>query len=554
MSKAFVIYGCPYTAFELTRNGDFLVVPEPDRYLYHFRRNVNRLSNLVGFSGLKDIRLVGCSSQFINEFTAHVASRPEAGFRLSQEQENYTEFREDIVANPGSNDVIVVEKRPSLFPIANQLARMGNARVVAIDPLSDAEADAFSTGQKDFEQGSGLARDNGLSACCSLIKARLGASFFASPCSSVTFLTKFPYNLYPFACPTGHLSPNRAGELVVAGLLKAQSTTLQTGVAVVLDSGDTQAATDSEYGAIRAALHQNYGVLPATKGATLGDFWYFVQHIPADLVFLTAHCGHMALRELETTFTYKGRLGRVRYAVDRGISSVPSSGLVGCQTNYLPIEVNGVDWESPGCERSLFLEFSKVEMDVSLGAKSQNPDFADLTIREVENPRSRNFPMKCLRASDGQHFVPLMNTVGGYYFPLVFNNACASYSGVCGEFLPDVSFYVGTTRPIDSFSAVEVVTQFVKNLSCLPVGKALFEAQRGFIHSYTPYLLAGVPWLTVPKYAASAAIMKANSLLKHLGRMNTGNDRADHQRRLFQEQQRKVLLKQLFDAGHHQHT
>ena len=278
-----------------------------------------------------------------------------------------------------------------------------------------------------------------------------------------------------------------------------------------------------------------------------------MQHIPADLVFLTAHCGYMALRELETTFTYKGRLGRVHYAVDRGVSSVPSSGLVGCQTNYLPIEVNGVNWESPGCNRSLFLEFSKVEMDVSLGAKSRNPDFADLTIREVENPRSRNFPMKCLRASDGQHFVPLMNTVGGYYFLLVFNNACASYSGVCGEFLPDVSFYVGTTRPIDSFSAVEVVTQFVKNLSYLPVGKALFEAQRGFIHSYTPYLLAGVPWLTVPRYAASAAIMKANSLLKHLGCVSTGNDRADQERRLFQEQQRKVLLKQLFDAGDHQH-
>lgn len=187
MPKAFVIYGCSYTALDLTRKGDFLVVPEPDRSLYHFRRNVNRLSNLVGFSGLKNIRLVGCSSQFINEFTAHIASRPEAGFRLSQEQENHTASREDIVANPGSNDVIVVEKRPSLFPIANQLARMGNARVVAIDPLSDAEADAFSTGQKDFEQGSGLARDNGLSACCSLIKARLGASFLASPCSSSHF-------------------------------------------------------------------------------------------------------------------------------------------------------------------------------------------------------------------------------------------------------------------------------------------------------------------------------------------------------------------------------
>ena len=59
MTKAvFVIYGCPYTAFEATKATDAFVVTEPGRTLYHFRRNTNRMLNLVGFSGAKDVRLV----------------------------------------------------------------------------------------------------------------------------------------------------------------------------------------------------------------------------------------------------------------------------------------------------------------------------------------------------------------------------------------------------------------------------------------------------------------------------------------------------------------
>lgn len=109
-------------------------------------------------------------------------------------------------------------------------------------------------------------------------------------------------------------------------------------------------------------------------------------------------------------------------------------------------------------------------------------------------------------------------------------------------------FYVGTTGPVDSFRAVEVVTKFVHNLRDMSVGKALFEAQRGFLNGYSPYLLAGVPWLSMPKYGSPAvAIMRANSVLKRMRNGRSGDPRTDHSRLVFQEQQRKILLKQLFD-------
>lgn len=551
MPKAsFVIYGCPYTAFEATKDIDAFVVPEPDRTLYHLRRNTNRILNLVGFSGVKDVRLIGCSQEFIEDFSVLLAEYPEAGFCLSTEGKTCTAFSQKIVGNANGADVIVVEDQPNLIPIAHQLAREKKAEMVIVNPTSDEEAAAFSANQKDFEEGNGLARQNGLDGCCALIERKLGAGFLSGSYSSATFITKLPFNLYPFRFPTGHLRARVAGELATASLLKTRIPRLQTGVAVILDSGNTQTATASEYAALRDVLCHNYGILPAHKPANLGDFKYFVEDIPVDLIFLTAHSVQTPLTDLEATFSFRGRVCQVRYAVDRVISSVSKSGLIDCQTSYVPIEVNGVSWKADECERELFWKFAKVEMDASLGMKPKNSEFENIKISVVTDSTPTLFPAKCLKCGDDQNFVPLTHTIGCYYFPFVFNNACASYSEVCEEFVPDASFYVGTTRGIDSFSAVEVANKFVQNLGNMSLGEALFKAQHAFINDHTPYLLAGVPWLTLPRFASpTAAIMNANSLLKDFSDSNSGNARKDHTRLVFQEEQRRLLLKQLFPEG-----
>jgi hypothetical protein len=548
----FVIYGCPYTAFEATKDCDAFVVAEPNRSLYHLTRNTNRILNLVAFSGLRNIRLVGCSAEFVRDFNSLLAQHAAVGFRVTIEKKTSNGFSTSAEGPICARNIVVTERQPELIPIAHQLARESGGQIVVIDPTSDQEATEFSVALKDFEEGSGLARQNGLDNCCAFIERKLGAGFFAGAHSSVAFITKFPYNLYPFPYPTGHLPAHAAGEIATAGFLKANSPRLETGGAIILDSGKTQSSDASEYEPLHECLSQSYGVLPAHKPAMLGDFKYFVEDLPVDLMFLTAHCGQMPGTILEATFSYKGKGGRVRYAVDRGVSAVPQSGLIGCQTNYMPIEVNGVSWKEDGCERKLFLEFGKVEMDASLGMKPRNPEFENVEIVRIANADVVSFPTKSIQCGDEQYFVPLMNTVGGYYFPLVFNNACASYSGVCEEFLRDVSFYVGTTRAVDSFSAVEVAKQFAQNLRAMPVGRALFEAQRDFVGRYTPYLLAGVPWLSMPYYASQAiGIMKANSLLK-ISRHGPQNDpRENHRLMVFREQQRKILLKQLFKGGSH---
>jgi hypothetical protein len=545
---AFLIYGCPYTALAKLGAMNAFALAESDKNLFHFKRNTNRILNLIGFSGIKDIRLVGCSPEFTAELTSMIASRPESGICVTKEDKSYASFSLQIVGESSSKDVIIVERESNLIPVAFQLAREGHARIIIIDPVSTTEATTFANAQKDFESGCGLTRQNGLDGCCGLIKAKLGDAFFTETYSTITFITKLPYNLYPFSCPTAHLPARSAGELILAGLLKAQAGQLQTGVAVVLDSGQTQHSGESEYEVIRSVLRKHYGVLPAHRPADLGDFRHFVEDIPSDLVFLTAHCGQIELTEREATFCYRGKANRVRYAVNRCISGVPRSGLEDCETQYLPIQVNGIDWKDEACERELFVKFGKVEIDASLGMNSRNPEFDNIIINEVMNAGSHYLPAKSIGCSDDQYFVPLMHAIGCYYFPLVFNNACASYSGVCEEFVPDASFYIGTIRPVDSFLAVDVITKFVSNLGTMSVGQALFDAQRGCItNGYTPYLLAGVPWVSVPRCASRTVnIMNANSLLKNLMSQDL---RDAHQTRLvFQEHQRKILLKQLFEG------
>src|SRR5713101_620916 len=111
-NEAFIIYGCPYTAFETTKTLDAFVVPEPDSSLYHFRSRTNLILNLVGFSGLRNIRLIGCSHEFSEEFTGLVAEYPDAGFRVSNEPKTCTTFSAALAAETSAADIIVVERQP----------------------------------------------------------------------------------------------------------------------------------------------------------------------------------------------------------------------------------------------------------------------------------------------------------------------------------------------------------------------------------------------------------------------------------------------------------
>jgi hypothetical protein len=113
-------------------------------------------------------------------------------------------------------------------------------------------------------------------------------------------------------------------------------------------------------------------------------------------------------------------------------------------------------------------------------------------ISNVESKNMKGF--EALRMSDGNYF-PIPQMVGGFHYPVVFNNACSSWRSQSLEFgCNGASVYVGTATDVLNPVAVVVASSFVKAVtSGKSVGIALFRSQKSFTEQfgYTPYLMHG---------------------------------------------------------------
>ena len=105
-----------------------------------------------------------------------------------------------------------------------------------------------------------------------------------------------------------------------------------------------------------------------------------------------------------------------------------------------------------------------------------------------------------IRASDSLQmhdgvFIPLPRTVGGYHFPIVFNNACSTWRELASRYAgAGAAVYIGTSLPVLNSLAIEVTTNFGRAVaSGRVISRSLYQAQRSFIQSagYTPYLMHG---------------------------------------------------------------
>ena len=110
----------------------------------------------------------------------------------------------------------------------------------------------------------------------------------------------------------------------------------------------------------------------------------------------------------------------------------------------------------------------------------------------MESKKIKGF--EALRMSDGNYF-PIPRTIGGGYYPIVFNNACSSWRSGSMNFGPNgASVYIGTATDVLNPVAVVVAASFVKAVtSGKSVGVALYRSQMQFSQQfgYTPYLMHG---------------------------------------------------------------
>jgi hypothetical protein len=415
--------------------------------------------NLAGFARSRRVLLVGCGNEVKAAVEAELNDHPlSERFRLLIENSAHSQFPDcasvtcarDLSEN---SEVVVVEDVPTVIPIARNLAANRGCQLVVIPPIPSENEETFLRNMHALDEG-GIAGEDALQACKAIVEASLGLAFCDRKLAAAVFVCRIPLNLYPFQFPTGHIPLQNAGMLITASLIKHQ---IPTGTAVVLDSAKTQSIGPSEFSQLKPVLRRNgYGILPRESAGGLAEFKHYVEDIPADVMFLAAHCGFIDLAEYSVTLKVGSATHELRVAIHRSVYSLPQGVAVTLESTYIPISVDGVPWKNCEDRRAIFAAFTHNEQEESLRGERK--------MFKIDPPVLHRLPMKCLECGDEQYFGPLTHTFGADHLPLVLNNSCGSYIGLCDEFLPDVSSYIGTAKMVDSLSAPEVSKQFAANL------------------------------------------------------------------------------------------
>lgn len=377
--------------------------------------------------------------------------------------------------------------------IATNLAIAHDGRLLAIAEVTDEELDFLKNKSRTWSNGSHDEKQQAREALTQFARARLPVQLVeSSNAQSISFITRgVSYGVLPFHCPTTHyFSFPLLGLSVLSGMLKCQ-TRMRCPVVVLIDPNTVG---QSEFETLRITFGKAGYHLRLAYGqhATIKDATYLCQFLPSDFVFFSTHCGECDGQRIVERFPdRKGKFHEFCY--DRGLSICPSPGseLFEVLVLYIPISMDGVSWADDSAKEKIkagelledFLHHERMN--------KEGPNASEI-LSNQESLKIKGF--EALRMSDGNYF-PMPQMVGGFHYPVVFNNACSSWRSQSTEFgCNGASVYVGTATDVLNSVAVVVASSFVKAVtSGKSIGIALFRSQKNFTEQfgYTPYLMHG---------------------------------------------------------------
>jgi hypothetical protein len=388
--------------------------------------------------------------------------------------------------------VIVEETNTVARIIAENLAVSESAQLYGLPTPASELTDRCADSLRDWAELGGAEREEAKSKLLGTIRSRTGALADASPKSISFFTHGIPYGIYPFRCPTTHFfSKHLVGISVVSGILKSSMRKLRCPVAVLIDPGLTE---KSEFDSLRQVFGKSGYLIRRALGenASVTKSRYLTEYMPCDYIFYSTHCGERKGRRITELFTTaNGREHEITYDVLRDAAASPTPGIVEVHNFYRFVSLDGVDWtDSEGKTRigagRILEEFIKYSGEIA-----GDP-------RKMRIKASTESPL--IRASDSLAMCdgtwrPMPQIVGGYHFPIVFNNACSSWREFALEFgCSGAAAYIGTSLPILDSLAQDVACRFAWSVvSGRAIGPSLYYAQRNFIaeNGYAPYLMHG---------------------------------------------------------------
>jgi hypothetical protein len=418
---------------------------------------------------------------------------------------------------------------PMALVIAQNLAVAQGGSVFTMPPTSEAEVEHALQSWRCWSSASGIEKANAREALFAFLKKKL-QPLVNGNLESVSFITRsFPYGIYPFTCPTTHdFSDPFLGENVLGGIMKTIQTRLRCPVAVVIDPGSVQARESHEiadrFGRAGYLIRRAVGDRANTQ-----DVRYLTEHLPSDFLFYSTHCGEVrGTRITEEFSTADGKKHVVTYELVKQLTPGQKPGRVEVLDLRRWLSLDGVSWwDSVGKEAigagTILREF----LDL---CKQRQGDVQQMHVLDCSHVESVRFS-DALGMHNGDIYIPMPQNIGGYYHPIVFNNACSSWRELAPRFVGHgASIYIGTSVDVLDSIAFNVACKFARDASAgKSIGHALYRAQRSVVTelSYTPYLMSGYLFTHLRRLGSAALPAIVHSRLQQAVEKHAHDTRED---------------------------
>ena len=467
-----------------------------------------RICNAVSFSEPDFIVVAGCDEARLQKIRQRLSLKPGAtvielsdyDLGVLSDLPGYRETGRLCLCNeakscrPNTGHVIVVEDaNPLAVVLARNLATAESASVVMIPAVSKETVDWFWDQQRTWmNSSSGAGRNEAWNSMRHFIERQLG-NICTDTFNSVSFMTRgVPYGLWPFRFPTTHyFTYPILGVNIITGMQKSCRQYLRCPCVYLCDPaefGDAEFQRLHEiFGETGYVLRQSYG-----KNATVRTARFLSQHFPLDFIFFATHCGEVQGRRIWEKFsTADGREHKIVFDLVAGLSPCSRTGLVEVLEGKHWISVDDVSWtDNEGKTR---IEAGKIIEEYILWSKRRS-------MGEQQAAIIKSTDAGVVKGSDSlkmhdSYYMPALHNVGGYKFPLVFNNACSSWRRFASAFsYAGASVYIGAGCDVPNSLATEVVSRFALHAARgRAAGPALFRAQKRFVKDLgcSPYLMCG---------------------------------------------------------------
>lgn len=336
---------------------------------------------------------------------------------------------------------------------------------------------------------------------------------------SATFITdRLPFGAAYPEFPSTHLPRYpQLGVSVLNGFVAEQEDKQGIGCAVLVDPQKTEAP---EVKAAANLLKDRRVFIRAYVGpaANVLDVSRMVELYPYDLLVIATHCGDAP--GWRWTYEFEDSSGKVRrLEVDTAIGVAVSDRnddkvLVTQLYNFTSLD--GVSWHDP--DRDSKLEVGSAILDFSTQIDSLEP--------VLKVPIDRVHRAAVLQMHDN-NYLPVPRSIAGHGWPVILNNACASWHRLSETFVfGGARAYLGTLYPVTVYDAEPVTLKLFGKHFGKPLPVALWASQReayGANSLRRPYVMAGIfpqrlrtVARDVPTETMKALLRNASHYKKHL--------------------------------------